>query len=607
MADTRSLADLRNWLISSRSDSDGLYALAVLNKKFATSSQATLQQVATQEFVFKVNPKTIDLEEPAAVTITPTQDGGQFVERQGSIYKNVNITGTTGLRPNKAGPLIIPIVGVPLPSAPNPFNLLSDPRTLLPRGESSGFQDFIDLRNLFRAYFDAVQDLTTSADTIMVWQNGKEGEFYLVEPISFKTRRESSSPLTFAYDIQLRTISKLSFRSEPKTDVMLTRNALQTFNGRMAQAVRELSAALNTFNAIGDRITGIAQATINNILIPTRTLLNALTSVPTSSTSRLLITSPRTSLVQLAINSLSMYESLGNFTTEMDLYREHGISSQLIIAREAAKRIQRAVSRVVAEDSLFSQPLSQKLNTRSSAYRNTDNNSRPPYTGGSPTDLQNVSAGNATVNATIMGSENIFTAAQRLLGDKARWKELVITNDLKPPYIDPTGDGSSVLRPGDTILVPVTGGSAPLSGVAVSKQPEDDFVARLGRDLLLIANSVGGAQSVFDIARNQRGDVDRIEGVPNMEQAIEIKFSTEQNTLPTHPEFGLQYPLGTKALIRSIVGFQLNARTSLLADTRIGSVENLSFHVDGNVFTTTADLVLAGMDQTVSISFDARR
>jgi hypothetical protein len=597
---TVSNPDPRNWAISTRSQSRDLYALALLDKKFAVPDSATTRTLAQAaipsfEYVFNVNPKTIDLEEPAAVTITPTQDGGQFVEHQGSIYKTINISGTTGVRPNQAGPSLIPVIGIPGPS----FKL-TNPMTLLPRGETSGFQDLINLRNLFRAYFDCKASPDDASDIVMVWQNGKEGEYYVVEPISFKTRRDASSPLAFIYEIQLRTISKLAFRTEHKQDPMTIRSATQHFNSRISQAIRELTVSVNTIKAIPSRLVGIGQAVVNSVLTPASQLLNALTGLITGSND---FPIPRSSLVLLAHDSMAFYESLSAFTTQIDNYLEHGTTNQVIVARESCKRVARTATRLAAEDQLFSPSASQQFKARSSAYRA---NGQPPLTGGSPTDLQNAAASSGTSLTTVLGNDTIFTAAHRLLGDSARWKELVILNDLRYPYIDPTGNGNHVLRPGDQMLVPANS-SIPVSGVSASKKLEDRLTTRLGRDIRLRADQIAGAIATYDVDHDQRGDLARIEGVPNMAQAINIKFETEQGTLPTHPEFGLKYPIGSKALIRSLVGYQLNARSSLLADSRISTVDSLSFQTEGNAVTVSSELSIADVDQTVSVSFDVRR
>lgn len=52
----------------------------------------------------------------------------------------------------------------------------------------------------------------------------------------------------------------------------------------------------------------------------------------------------------------------------------------------------------------------------------------------------------------IERGDTLERIAQRELGDAVRWIEIVVLNDLKPPYISDTG-GDSVRKPGEVILV----------------------------------------------------------------------------------------------------------------------------------------------------------
>ena len=97
---TFSKPDRKNWQLNDRSLKD-IYSLAVVPLKGASEGVTTklneLFSGRPQEFKFPVNPKSLDLEEPAAVVIKPTQGGGQFIEHQGQIYKNINLSGQVSM------------------------------------------------------------------------------------------------------------------------------------------------------------------------------------------------------------------------------------------------------------------------------------------------------------------------------------------------------------------------------------------------------------------------------------------------------------------------------------------------------------------------------
>jgi hypothetical protein len=612
---TLSTPNLRNWSISGRSQSRDLYALALVSREFTTvttggpvvgeTGAAAFSGLEDNfEFIFNMNPRAIAFDEPASVQVVPTQDGSQFIEHQGSIYKMITISGTTGVRPNGRGRTDL----IPIFEVPNPFARADiDPEDGLPRGEASGFEDLIRLRNLFRHYFDIKRDPTRAHLYEMVWQNGKEGEFWVVEPMAFRTNRESSSPLTATYDIQLRTIRRADFRVFQDTpDVRTKRNALSRLNERLIEHSRTIANALGLAESLVDRTVGIGQATLNSVISPATALFNGLTGVTTAGVRGFAI--PRNSVAILAGSALDLVEALQTVEGELNAYKQQGISTQLSNAFGAYKNIFRTAARVHDEDQLFSSPTASRYNDRTEAYRDPNRGSRLPRTGGSPTNPRNVTTPGGSKLATVTNFDTIFSVAQRLLGDQARWKELVMLNDLKAPYIDPSGDGKDVLRPGDKIMVPSSVNQATTSIPEDLSQELDPVARRLGRDIKLQSfDQISGGLDTLDFAINSKGDLALHDGVPNLSQAIRLKFSTEQGTLATHPSYGIRAPIGSKVNIRSLVGFQLNARASLLADSRISKVQRLSFNVVGNTLNVRADLQIADVDQGVAVSFDARR
>ena len=588
----------QNWLISTRSQSRSLYALALIRTDFV-DQKLVLPASDADEFVFDVNPKEMDLEEPAAVTIVPTQDGGQFIEHQGSIYKNISLSGTTGLRPGKKQAGFLPVLG-----GPNPFSTETTVNGL-PLGEKSGFERMLMLRNLFRRYFDLKRKPEEASKWIMVWQNGKEGEFYIVEPMSFKTRRSSSSPLTSAYEIQLRTIRRLDAVSLAlPEDSRAVRTGLARFNERMVEVARKLGSNLGIATSLADRAVGIPQATLTNVLDIGAKVFNAITEI--SGVAGRAFAIPRNTVAVFARNALDTMTALQASEASLTAYKQFGIVTGTTEAAHAYKELFRQGSATVVEDSLFSRSVGSVYGEKTKSYRNPQ--SGAPRTGGSPTDLQNSTVPASTQISLVSGYDTIFSLAQRLLGDQAKWKDLVIINDLKAPYVDPTGDGKDVLRPGDQILFPST--SSTPGNRLVPEDPDSDdepVVQRLGRDMLLVAPLRTGGVASFDIAVDSSGDIARVEGAANMAQAIEIKFSTEKGTLATHPSYGIAAPIGTKAQIRTLVGFQLDARSSLLADTRIQDVNRLDFAVEGNVLKVDVDIKVTNIDQSLGVSFEARR
>jgi len=558
----------------------------------------TLGDLGPDEFIFPMSPRSMDLNEPAAVTIVPTQGGGQFIEHQGQIYKNIVLVGTTGLRPNKGqspkGIIPIPPQGIP------GFAAAVDSETLLPTDEGrTGFEELLQLRNLFRRYTAQKTDPTLGATTVMVWQNGKDGEYYVVEPISFRTRRDSASPVTANYEIVLRTIGPVQKALFSGIDVRDSLKSNLSLLQRMTRLNRSIADALNVAAGFADNVASRGQATLTTILGPVNAVLQGLQAITRAG--QRFLTIPRNTLSGVSRDAFALANELQSASRA---YTVEGILTQDMIASAAYKLMGISIARVAAEDSLFDESLNSRMLRKAQAYRDPTNGA--PRSGGSLTNLSNAPIPTAAAVTTVTNFDTVFGIAQRLLGDQSRWKEIVVLNDLKAPYFSESGDGISVLRPGDTVLFPSTSAIAG-TGVSEDLSTADALAKRLGRDLKLSSFQSFGGSEDFDLSVNQRGDLDVISGIPNMKQAVRIKFGVEQGTLPTHPSFGIEVPIGSKINVRSLIGFKLNAIGSLLQDNRISDVSELSFETSGNVVTVTAYLTIASVDSGISVSFQARR
>ena len=613
---SRSLAiskpDRRNWNISSRAASKGLYALALVNiepgSRFFSDPTSTLRSMydigsnkstdIPTEFVFNMNPRNITMDEPASTTIVPTQDGGQFIESHGQLYKNISIRGTTGLRPNRQ---ILPVIEVALTVPIPSLDFFSG----LPFGEKSGFEDFIDLRNMFRLYWSMKRDAASAYKTVMVWQNVHEEEFYIVEPITFRTEKDSSSPVTFSYDIQLRTIQRVDIAELTRARLDIFKNTIRyTRNAeRIKQSLNNLVITANSISTFIDRTALIPASTINSVLTPVNGIIQGLAGIITSGRRFTPVIRDTVLSTQEAVKGV--WEDLEALVEGNDPYTEDGILTSRASVTNSLKSMARSLLSTYSEDSIYTEDVGERVSRQSRQYRTTASGSI--INSGSPTNLENVNIARATQQVGINKGETIQTLALRTLGDAAKWKDLVILNDLKAPYISASGDGKRVLRPGDNILVPSSASRDETSVLSDLTNTTDVLVKRLGRDLKLKNTSAIPGASIFDIDISNNGDLRLIEGKDNIEQALEIKFRTEQGTLPTHPYFGVQIPIGSKLVARSITAFQMNARGSILADGRIESVDNISVTTDGNVVNINADIRIQEIDKGLQLGFSTRR
>lgn len=600
--------DVGNWRISTRSSSAKRYALALV---YADPSGPTLFDTsifpngvldnnvtswapgkAITEFEFNVNPRSLGLEEPPAVNIVPTQDGGQFIEHQGQIYKNITISGTTGLRPNKN------TIGGFAP-------VVIDPDRGLPIGERTGFDDLVALINFFRFYSDNKKNPAVSHNIIMIWQNGREEELFIVEPINFRTTRDAASPLTTDYEITLKTINKLENGDvfNRVEDPFRNRNSKANEFTRISDKTRKLSRSVLELNSRFDTAVSTGQKIISRIYQPVGDILDQLTSF--LSTTQRVFQVPRSALAQLIRDLDELFVETQALAVS---YQTFGITDQYSQLAQSLRNTQRAIAGIFAEDILFINSPNVKLNAKVQTYNKFTDDTGP--TGGDPNLLENESGGSGVGESTINNGETIRKVANRLLGNSSRWKILVILNKLKPPYLSPTGDGISILRPGDKILFPIEG-AVPSTNVkpeTTGERKQNPIEERLGRDLKISANQAVSGIGVFDMQVNNKGDLTTVEGSENLIQAVIIKFETEQGEQPLHPNFGLQFPIGVKFTgSRSIIAYQIAAKTSILNDERIDQINNFKFSLAGNTVTVKAEFSIKGFDDPLSIDFNVLR
>lgn len=162
-----------------------------------------------------------------------------------------------------------------------------------------------------------------------------------------------------------------------------------------------------------------------------------------------------------------------------------------------------------------------------------------------------------------------------------------------------------MLRPGDQILVP-SGASG--EGPTISSALEDTaaVAARaldpvLGVDAKLSGTAGQGTLEMFDLVLDSSGDVARVRGQHNMNQAIAVKFAVEPGELPLHPRFGLLVPVGTNLGALTLSGVSVAVRAALLSDDRITGVDALNIEINGNAIAYRGNVILR--DEAGALAF----
>ena len=563
------------------------------------------------EYLFRVPPSVHEMGDPFATSIVPTQNGGKFVESHGSIIKDIKISGTTGLRPNKlrrdaVGFLKdIPLFGDALSSAADDIAALGD-NPLKPRGlpnpkERTGFVEIIHLRNLFRHYSD-IKSGESSSRYIMLWTNGKDADYWVVEPIDFRLTQDSKSPMTYKYVITLKTLARFDAKFDVPKDTYSISQGIQSFARRLGEVDRTLRTSFNTVNNQINRVEGQGVFLQGAVLRPMITTIQGINSINNT---------VNNFGAALELNSRTLKDNLNEALDQLSGSppgpdgRPVAQAAAPLTAQDpvvnALRRALVAAIRLLAESSIRDSPTRgarDKIARAAEAYLEEGGNrlsGRSPANGGSSLSISNEKLANSFRTAKVNLGDNIKSLAQRLLGDPGRWKTLVLLNNLRAPFVADAG-GEDVLRPGDDILYPDAGATGPgpeVVNISTVKEDQTQSIAEqaFGRDARLKSTRDGNVQ-FSDVVVSQAGDWDTISGIPNVEQALKLKFSTEKGELTVHPSFGAKFPIGRKITARSFTTFSIQTRSTILSDPRVEDIELLSFNSSGDVMVVSAKLLL---------------
>jgi hypothetical protein len=595
------------------------------------------------EYFFRVPPKVNEISEPFSTTIVPTQNGGKYVESHGTIIRNIRIQGTTGLRPNKKGPTTIPLLGISTAAFEALIPDIGDfsKRSKIPSEEITGFDDIIFLRNIFRLYSAHKQSDELAGRVVMVWRNAKDVDYWVVEPTEFKLVHSASSPMTYEYQIQLRTLARADFSlgviEDPLEDILSARR----FIARLQGYANNISRVLVSIAAGIDRLDGLGVSVVTTILGPAVALARGILAIKESITKF----GSRTVRQANALfeNLADAIKKIAGFTDVTPLIA--GASPAVLqefnlvagvrpenqqrfklhdpLVRNL-RRLQVTCARIITEKTLqdtVSVRHTQQHDRVSRAYATGGSSAltrRPPDTGGSPTFLGNRSPTSAVRETTVRVGETIRDIAQRCTGNRGRWHEIALLNDLRSPYVANVR-GVNVLGPGDVILCPVsdsTGVEAATINLGDKSTKDtgnqDEFrlgpiQQAYGRDLRLLSVTVATDIALTDLDIGQDGDLSTITGVPNVEQAMKLKFATERGELTVHPRYGAQFPIGSKASSVAFTAFQIDVANTLRSDTRVRNIDQLLLNVIGDVIVANVRLKLIDSNDLLATSFALRR
>ncbi len=406
----------------------------------ASNSQVAADLVVgTQQVVLSLNPQAISQDEPAATNITYTQNAGKYIERRGQVSKTITLQGTTGYTPT-------PKVPAALRSS------LPQPLIIQQEGPVSGLAQFIQLRNLLRRYWQIFSDdafIPLRQKTLLIFINGKDDESWVVEPMAFRMDRASpANKFTYQYSITLQTIAPveaLVFDPDILTDYQKVGNALS----QVAQAYNTITAAAAVIGTALSTLAGAARDALQAVSAVAQIGAQALDGLVNGTKQVIGVGKVFTGQVDDIKNSYM--GAWNNLLGIADYTRAlYGVDPMPFAVHQAMASIALTMADLSSRKELFAMDFPQ-------TWQQTLQNYTPSYGfGGYNQDLVAPLQKGAVQETTILPGDSLQNIAVRELGNAERVMELVVLNQLKPPFISPsqTDRAPNTLAPGDTLLIP---------------------------------------------------------------------------------------------------------------------------------------------------------
>lgn len=561
------------------------------------------------KFGFDVAPQQMRLSEEAAADVAALQDGGFYSDERGQYFKLLNVAGTFGFRPTMKQPPGGPFAGVKeslaqLEQAVNRTSKGLIGGQLIPPGERTGMDRFRDLHNLFRFYWDRKKIRSEAWKYLMVWADWKMGEVYFCQPMGFdRDRSVPAGRFKASYNFRLRLLAPVEV-SKPPDFVQSPASAggLAGMLDELKQAAKFLQAANSLllesvtaavdygFDIVSaiyrpvDEALGFLDVTVKSAAYASHKVLNV-AEMPVQ-----IMRSVQRSCLEAA--AVAYQQGAGYRDVAHNFMRTARLVQQAYIAMVAAF--------YKSDVNTTAQQMGDKYRQWDSDAATSDN----PVAGekiqgdrGSHTSLgsRKIPVGSKTI--TLPSRITLKALALNYLGSSGRWKEIALLNQLKPPYISPSGDGVTVLRPGQPIKIPVppeTGRDDNQVFNSLGIVRDYDFY-RYGVDLRMDLDTK-------QLLPNGRGDLDVIGGLDNLTQAMHIKVWRKPGDLKAHPWFGFGAKGGEGIAVDRLAGYHLSLRMTLMSDTRVAQIKSMAMRLSGDILFINAQCVPKDSDNTLLLA-----
>ena len=213
----------------------------------------------------------------------------------------------------------------------------------------------------------------------------------------------------------------------------------------------------------------------------------------------------------------------------------------------------------------------------------------------------------------IRYNDTMQSISQRYYSTPEYWIDLVEHNNLKYPYIvdeseDKLKDPEHLVTTGDELVIPQESYLSDYSIKEINKNDKDKLVdMALGSDLNITSDNkyyskYGTSDEIMAFSEDVHGDLDTVIGVENMKQQLINKLMTPKGSLLLHPEYGSNiHELFQKNIPETGLLIELEITRTLLTDSRVKSVQTISWRIEENKFYGEFDVELTSIEESVKL------
>lgn len=438
---------------------------------------------------------------------------------------------------------------------------------------SSGQFLVLQLRDMFRKYLDLLNpiitdDATKNVKTTLQFYNPKDNEFWNIEPVGnwFQLSRSKSAPFLYRYELSFACVSRADsswkFLVDPQTFRANITNSLGAIYTKGA-------AIASTYSAYASGVLSTAnQAYLSSTLLETN-LLSPFASLQTAVNSFLANT---TKVINFPFSEIKDMKSfIGDQQSVISSARSAGTLSTY----------DPMVDYLFTETVSVLDSYSLYPNSFVKAYTKSDFVDQTVVVDDSIRSVDPSKVDFATY-VQIKDGDTLESISMEYLGDSKYWKDLAEFNGLAYPFISssvPRKD--KTLGVGQYIAVPNALVDSTSGNLILGSSSARTSDASLGTDFALTDDG----DLSFDT-----GEIQTTSGEDNLKQAVYLKLNVHRGELVKHPHYGMADLLGYRTLPLLSAKASSEFGSTLLSDTRISEVKNMSTTIEGDTLTYSADV-----------------